>query len=63
MWSAGSRKPKSSPACMLRLHDSNWRALSASEVAAYSWPDDTPEHKALRAAFIEGAALNAAPQS
>jgi hypothetical protein len=33
------------------------RALSASEVACYRWPDDTPEHKALRQAFCEGAAL------
>lgn len=32
------------------------RAFGASEAACYKWPDDTPEHKALRAAYIEGAA-------
>ncbi len=46
--------------CIKRLHDSNWRALSASEVAGYKWPDDTAEHRSLRAAFVEGAALNTA---
>lgn len=32
------------------------RAFGASDAACYKWPDDTPEHKALRAAYIEGAA-------
>lgn len=30
--------------------------LSASEVACYRWPEDTAEHRAMRAAFIDGAA-------
>ncbi len=30
--------------------------LSASEVACYRWPEDTVEHRALRAAYINGAA-------
>jgi hypothetical protein len=34
----------------------NMKRLSASEVACYHWPDDTAEHKALRAAFMDGAA-------
>lgn len=32
------------------------RAFGASEVAAYRWPDDTPEDRAARAAFCDGAA-------
>jgi len=35
-------------------------AFGASHIACYKWPKDTPEHKALRAAYIEGAA-DAAP--
>lgn len=31
------------------------RALSASEVACYRWPEDTAEHRAMRAAFCDGA--------
>ena len=31
------------------------RAFGASDEACSRWPDDTPEHKALRAAFIAGA--------
>lgn len=30
--------------------------LSASEVAGYRWPGDTVEHRAMRAAFLDGAA-------
>ena len=30
--------------------------LSASEVACYRWPEDTAEHRAMRAAFCDGAA-------
>jgi hypothetical protein len=40
--------------------DEAMRRLSANEVACYRWPDDTSEHKALRAAFMDGAA-SAAP--
>jgi hypothetical protein len=29
--------------------------LSASEVACYRWPEDTTEHRAMRAAFCDGA--------
>ena len=29
--------------------------LSASDAACYHWPDDTPEHRALRAAYVRGA--------
>jgi hypothetical protein len=36
--------------------ESDMRAFGASDAACYKWPDDTPEHKALRAAYIEGAA-------
>lgn len=32
------------------------RAFGASAVAAYKWPGDTPEHRAARAAYCEGAA-------
>lgn len=35
--------------------------LSASEVACYQWPEDTDEHKALRKAFMDGAARAAQP--
>lgn len=30
--------------------------LSASEHACYRWPEDTTEHRAMRAAFMDGAA-------
>lgn len=40
--------------------DEAMRRLSANEVACYRWPDDTNEHKALRAAFMDGA-VSAAP--
>lgn len=30
--------------------------LSASEYACYRWPEDTAEHRAMRAAFMDGAA-------
>lgn len=33
--------------------------LSASEVACYKWPEDTAEHRALRAAFMDGAVAHA----
>lgn len=36
--------------------NSEMRAFGASDAACYKWPGDTPEHKALRAAYIEGAA-------
>ena len=36
-----------------------WAAFGASDAACHKWPDDTPEHKALRAAYIEGAAEQA----
>ena len=29
--------------------------FGASDAACYKWPDDTPEHRACRAAYIEGA--------
>jgi hypothetical protein len=32
------------------------QAFSASEACCYLWPEDTDEHKALRAAYIKGAA-------
>ncbi len=32
------------------------RAFGASDAACYKWPDDTVEHKALRAAYCAGAA-------
>jgi hypothetical protein len=34
----------------------NFARLSASEVACYRWPEDTVEHRAMRAAFMDGAA-------
>jgi hypothetical protein len=37
--------------------------LSASEVACYRWPDDTMEHQALRAAYMDGAASMASAVS
>lgn len=37
----------------------DWAAFGASDAACYKWPDDTAEHKALRAAYIEGAAEQA----
>lgn len=39
------------------VSEGDMRAFGASEHAAYKWPDDTPEHRAARAAFCEGAAL------
>lgn len=36
-------------------YEATMRALSASEIACYKWPDDTPEHRALRAAYVEAA--------
>ena len=30
--------------------------LSASEAACYRWPESTAEHRAMRAAFMDGAA-------
>lgn len=36
--------------------EADMRAFGASHIACYKWPDDTPEHRALRAAYIEGAA-------
>lgn len=36
--------------------EADMRAFGASHTACYKWPEDTPEHKALRAAYIEGAA-------
>lgn len=36
------------------------RALSASEEACYRWPEDTAEHRAMRAAYVDGASR--APQ-
>lgn len=37
----------------------DWAAFGASDAACHKWSDDTPEHKALRAAYIEGAAEQA----
>jgi hypothetical protein len=37
--------------------------LSASELACYRWPEDTVEHKALRAAYMDGAASMASAVS
>jgi hypothetical protein len=37
----------------------DWAAFGASDAACYKWPEDTSEHKALRAAYIEGAAAQA----
>jgi hypothetical protein len=36
--------------------------LSASEAACYRWPEDTAEHRAMRAAFMDGAAHIATPR-
>ncbi|UFS77181.1 hypothetical protein LPB73_07335 [Tardiphaga sp. 37S4] len=36
------------------------RRLSANELACYHWPEDTAEHRALRAAFMDGAAITPA---
>lgn len=41
--------------CSVTSTDSAAR-LSASEVACYRWPEDTAEHRAMRAAFCDGAA-------
>ena len=38
--------------------DADMRAFGASDEACYRWPEDTPEHKALRRAFIDGAAAS-----
>lgn len=35
---------------------SNTARLCASETACYKWPEDTAEHRALRSAFMDGAA-------
>lgn len=35
--------------------EGDMRAFGASYVACYKWPEDTSEHKALRAAYCEGA--------
>lgn len=32
------------------------RRLSANEVACYRWPEDTEQHRALRSAYMDGAA-------
>lgn len=40
----------------LSASDADMRAFSASDAACYKWPEDTAEHKALRAAYIDGAA-------
>jgi hypothetical protein len=37
--------------------------LSASEAACYRWPEDTAEHRAMRAAFMGGAASMASAVS
>jgi hypothetical protein len=37
--------------------------LSASELACYRWPEDTAEHRAMRSAFMEGAASMASAVS
>jgi hypothetical protein len=37
--------------------------LSASELACYRWPDDTAEHRMLRAAYMDGAASMASAVS
>jgi hypothetical protein len=37
--------------------DEQMARLSASEVACYRWPEDTAEHRAMRAAFMDGVAL------
>lgn len=39
--------------------DAGMRAFSASDAACYLWPEDTDEHKALRMAYIRGAASTA----
>ena len=36
--------------------EADMRAFSASDAACYRWPDDTVEHRALRSAYIAGAA-------
>lgn len=36
--------------------DADMRAFGASEAACYYWPDGSDEHKALRAAYCQGAA-------
>lgn len=41
--------------------EADMAAFGASHVACYKYPDDTPEHKAARAAFCDGAAW-AAPR-
>lgn len=41
--------------------DSDMRAFGASDEACYRWPEDTPEHRACRQAFIAGAAAAATP--
>ncbi len=41
---------------MDRPSNADMRAFGASDAACYKWPEDTSEHKALRAAYMEGAA-------
>jgi hypothetical protein len=38
---------------------SDMARLSASEAACYRWPEDTAEHRAMRAAYMDGAASTA----
>lgn len=38
--------------------DADMRAFGASDAACCKWPDDTPEHRACRAAYVEGAAAS-----
>lgn len=45
------------------LHNEQMASLSASEAACYRWAEDTDEHRALRAAFTDGATHVAASQS
>lgn len=43
--------------CHARMLDvSHMRAFGASHAACSKWPDDTAEHRALRAAYCQGAA-------
>jgi hypothetical protein len=38
--------------CVCLTADDSFRALSASEVACYKWPDDTQEHRTKRAEYV-----------
>jgi len=42
--------------------EATMRAFGASEFACYFWPEDTPEHRACRAAYCKGAADSRDPQ-